>query len=445
MSIFLWMPLLVLGQANLPTRAELEKRKIKLQREIEQATHDLNATKKNKRVTYAQLQILRNKIALRNQLIDNTNQEIGYINSDIQTAYRDIRADQKDLDTLKVQYAKMVVYAYKNRSAYDFLNYIFSAKSFNEAIKRFEYLKQYRQFRLHQAASILQTQELLKMKIANMNAQRRTRATILSSQEVQRKSLVQERQEKDQVIHQLQGHEKELMASIRQKKRAQENLNRTISILIRREIEAARKKALAEASRTKALTLAREKARLALTKTTASSRPSKSEPTSVTPTGSTSGSTRSVNILESTPEALALSEGFENNRGKLPWPVATGEITDPYGIHRNAVFSHITQQNTGIDIQTVPDGPVRAVFKGEVINVYHIEYLNWVVLIRHGQYFTVYSNLLNPRVKKGDEVSTDQIIGNVATNEQTGASKVHFEIYKGDAPVNPELWLKSRY
>jgi murein hydrolase activator len=432
-------PVILRAQNNTtPTRAELEKRKQELQNELQEANEALQSVQQNRKLTVRQVQLLQNKLNIRNKLIENTNDEISLINGDINRAYHDISTLENDLDTLKVQYAKQVVYAYKTRSSYDYLNFILSANSFNDAIKRFEYLKQYRDYRKHQASSIVETENLLKEKIAYLSSQKTDRREALTGEIKQRQILEQERQEKNNIVESLKGREKELMADIIEKRRAQQKLNATISILIRKEIEEARERAEAEskAAANKTNNTSNSPANNTITK---------NEPSSV-PANNTANNTSSAeSVLEFTPEDKLISQNFEGNKGKLPWPVAKGFISDPYGRHQHPVLEHVEVQNYGVNIDTDKGAEARAVFNGEVATVSFDQYNKWTIIIRHGQYFTVYSNLLKSLVKEGDQVSTKQPIGIVYTNSATDETYIHFFIYKGTDSVNPALWLSSSH
>lgn len=449
-------PLITAGQSQTPTREELEQHRMQLQKDIEQATRDLNATQKNRKQTLGELRLLQNKISLRNKLIDNINQEINYINGDINKANRDILSMQRDLDTLKVQYARLVIYAYQNHSAYDFLNFILSSNSFNDAIKRFEYLKQYREYRKHQASSIIETQGLLKKKIANLAGIKDKRNETLTAEEKQRGKLEDEKTQKDEVVKSLKGQEKGLTAEILRKKRENRELGIRIASVIRREIEDARKKAAVEAAakaKAAAAEAEREKA-LASANAAANKAPAAAPPPTAAPSANPPHPVvtaavkepppaRAANVLEATPAARALSENFEANRGKLPWPVAAGFILYHFGINTLPFGKNLTLDNPGIDIQTNKEATVKAIFSGQVTNV-NMLVGQWMVIIQHGQYFTVYAKLSKVSVQKGDKVATNQPIGEVYTDDATGAGDLHFEVYKNGTPVDPQQWLSNR-
>jgi septal ring factor EnvC (AmiA/AmiB activator) len=449
------LPLVTKGQAVSPTRAELEQQRTELQKEIEKATQDLSEVQRNKRRTITQLQVLENKVRLRNKLIANINQEINYINGDINKANKDIQNLQGELDTLRAQYAQLIVYAYKNRSTYDFLTFILSANSFNDAIKRFEYLKQYREYRENQASSIIKTQNELKEKVKNLAAMKVKRSSVLDSEKGQRNSIEQEKKEKDAMVSTLKGHESELLKGIKEKRKESQRLSVKIDAVIRREIEEAQRKA-AEAARQRALAEARARAEaeakkdLAAKEAAGANNAPAAKPEATPPppartpdvAAAEPAKTRPTNVLEATPAALALSESFESNRGKLPWPVSKAIITSTFGIHKHPVLDKVTVDNDGVTMQTEQGAQVHAVFAGEVAGVFPFSN-KWTVIIRHGQYFTVYSNLKDVSVQRGQQVSTMQSIGTVYTDSSTGESDLEFKVYKSTTPVDPQLWLRS--
>lgn len=473
-----FIPLLILVLALAPgmlhaqnqSREELERRKRELQKEMEDAQNMLKETKKSSRENLGQLRALRNKIDVRTRMIRNINEEITFINGDINTALRDVKTLQRDLDTLKEQYAQLVVAAYKNRSSYAFLNFIFSAKSFNDAVKRYKYLQQYRDFRRRQADNIIETQEQLRVKVKNLQDQREKRSTALTTEQAERETLEKDRKEKDEVISKLKGREKELAQDIAQKQRDQKKVQDLIRAVIRKEIEAARKKAEAEElarkkaieaekkrkeeERQRALAAAREAAKAAAAQnaannnnnTAANNKPETPPPPPETkpepPAPAPEKPTRVYNVLEATPEAAALSENFESNRGKLPWPVETGSIIGYFGIQKNPDIK-ITEENDGMIFATRKGGNVKAVFSGQVRSVFAIPGGGYAITIKHGQYFTNYVGLSGFSVKSGQSVTTGQVIGTARTNDEESAGVVEVQIYKVDKLQNANTWFRK--
>ncbi|TWF44248.1 septal ring factor EnvC (AmiA/AmiB activator) [Chitinophaga polysaccharea] len=466
--LMLWLvPATLAAQNNgqQQSREELERRKRELQKEIDDANEQLKETKKSTRESLGQLRALRDKITLRSRLINNINEEINFINGDINTALRDVKTLQKDLDTLKAQYAQLVVYAYKNRSSYDMMNFVFSAQSFNDAVKRFQYLKQYREYRRRQADNIVTTQEQLNHKIQNLENQRIKRSDVLKTEQDQRATLEEDKKEKDEVLSKLKGREKELVADINQRNKDAQKVQAAIRAVIRREIEEARRKAIEEeAARRKAAEekrrrdeearkaalAAAEKAKADAAAANNANKPAaeKPAPTPVKPPEPTPEPAKPVarteNVLEATPEALALSESFEANRGKLPWPVDAGNIIEHFGIHQHAVMEHIQVPSDGIVIATNKGGAVKSIFDGEVKSVVVMPGSGYVIIIRHGQYFTTYVRLQTTRVKKGDMVKTGQVIGTASTNDIENTGEVELQIWKGINKQNPEQWIRRR-
>lgn len=464
------LPALLHAQAPTQSREELEKRKRELQREIDEANQALKETKKSTRESLSQLRALKEKISLRSRLINSINEEINFINGDINTAYRDIKTLEKDLDTLKSQYAQLVVYAYKNRSTYDMLNFIFSAQTFNDAIKRYQYLKQYRDYRRRQADNILSTQVLLNKKIESLREQKEKRSGTLKTEQDQRNILEADKKEKDEVLTGLKGREKELVQDINKNKKDAQKVQAAIQAVIRREIELERRKAeeeaLArrkaaeekkrreEAARKAAAAAAAAKAKEAAannnnsTAKTPEPKPAapepKPEPVKAPPPADDDKPVRTENVLEATPEALALSESFESNRGKLPWPVASGNIIGHFGRQQHAVMERITVENDGVIIGTGKGAAVKAIFTGEVRKVAVIPGGGSLIIIRHGQYFTNYVRLQSVSVKSGDKVVTGQVIGTAGTNELENLGEVELQIYKGVVRQNPESWIRRK-
>lgn len=464
--LVMWLVPAVLSAQNnnQQSREELEHRKRELQKEIDEANDALRETKKSTKESLGQLRALRDKITLRSRLINNINEEINFINGDINTAVRDVKTLQKDLDTLKAQYAQLVIYAYKNRSSYDMLNFVFSAENFNDAIKRFQYLKQYREYRRRQAENILETQSLLNKKIESLQGQRNKRSDALKTEQEQRATLEADKKEKDEVLNKLKGREKELIADINKQKKDAQKVQLAIKAVIRREIEEARRKAaeeeaarrrIAEEKRKreeearKAAIAAANAAKAANANNANSSannpppppvaaeKPKEEEPAATPPP-------RREHVLEATPEALALSENFEANRGKLPWPVDAGTIIGEFGLHKHAVVDKISVENDGIILGTAKGARVKAIFDGEVRAVVVVPGSGYVVLVMHGQYFSNYIRLQSVAVKKGDKVKTGQTIGTASTNEIENLGEVELQIFKGAAKQNPALWLRRK-
>ncbi|MEO6917002.1 MAG: peptidoglycan DD-metalloendopeptidase family protein, partial [Chitinophagaceae bacterium] len=407
------------------TRADLEKQRAAIQREIDEVKQSLDQTKKNKKETLGQLSLIQKKLYLRQSEISNINQQMLLIQGDILQSYRDVDKLTKELDTLKSQYAKSVAYAYKNRSNYDFLNFIFSAADFNDALKRVAYLRSYRSYREQQAMNISSTQKLLKNKISGLSVNKSKKSEVLVEETKQKQVLEVEKKEKDAVVSKLKSREKELASEMAVKRKQDQKLASSLAAAIRRardEAAAAAKKKAAEdvASRPKV---------------PASSRPNTSAP-SVAP-----ASPKNSSVFDADPESRALSADFEKNKRSLPWPVESGRISMHFGRQRVEGLGSLEYDNQGITIETEAGKVVKAVFEGEVSYIFNVGDVQ-AVTVKHGKYFTTYSNLSSASVSKNQNIKRGQTIGRVA-EKADGQGELEFLISdeKGK-PLNPESWLR---
>jgi septal ring factor EnvC (AmiA/AmiB activator) len=314
---------------------------------------------------------------------------------------------------LKKYYAQMLYFAYKNQSAYSRLTFIFSATDFNQAYKRMKYMQQLSAYRLHQRDLIQQTQADLSTKKKDLQGVKTDKLQLLTKQEREKANLDKEKKEQVVMVKNLSKTEKKLKANLADKQRAAAKLDRMIEDVIRKEIEAAK----AAAKKRSSSTLTADAKKTNITSTSA--------------------------VLAMTPEAMKLSNDFENNRGKLPWPVEQGYISSSYGKHAHPIWKEVVVNNSGIDINSQRDAKVRAIFSGRVTKVILIVN-KYAVIIQHGEYFTVYSNLKEVSVKSDDLVKTKQVIGKVETDEDDGKSEVHLEVWKGSNKMDPEGWIASR-
>lgn len=395
---------------------ELKKKQAEIQREIDDLRRTLNDTRKNKKANLGQLAMVQKKLRLREQAIGNINQQISVIENTIHQSNSEIERLRNELDTLKAQYEKSIIYAYKNRSNYDFLNFIFSAASFNDALKRIEYLKSYRNYREEQADNIKKTQVVLQQKISSLRATREEKDKVLEKQLKEKQVLAQEKKEKDEIVNKIKAREKEINKELVAKQKADAKLKSAIKSAINREIEAARKKAAADA------------------KASASA----DKPADA---GTKKETKKSASVFESTPEGLAMTGNFEKNKGRLPWPIEKGNIKIHFGTYAIA-DTKIRGNNPGLTMETEPGAVVKAVFEGEVSRIFDIEG-NWTVLVRHGKYFTVYSNLSAVSVQKGQNITTGQMVGRAALNDD-GNGEIEFLLMVENKNLDPESWIRKK-
>lgn len=464
------------------SRSELEQRRKSILESLKASQSQLEATKSDRKANMSQLKALQAKINTREKLIANINQEIEHLNKNIQNSNQEVEALKKNLQLQKLRYAQSIRYAYTNRSNYNTLTFIFSAQDFNEALRRLKYLKKYRDFRKNQVSTIKNTQTQLVQKIGSLNETKNSKGQLLNTEQQQNSSLLAEKTETSKIVDELKGREKELAVDIENKKKTTRRLDNAISEAIRKEIEIARKKAEEEA-RKKRLEEERKAAALAAakqakendanvygtgpnkvtlagsakydlpnnpsttntstTKNNTSKKPEESNFKPVATTVNNNAATHSNKnnyVPVTTPEVSALSKEFEANRGRLPWPVSSGVIVDPFGKHKHAIASRVEIENNGIDIQTQQGGKARAVFEGKVTTVMGLQGIGQTVIINHGAYFTVYSGLKDVQVKVGETVDTKQILGTVNNNED-GAPVMNFQVWKGANKMNPSSWI----
>ncbi|MEO8720475.1 MAG: peptidoglycan DD-metalloendopeptidase family protein [Ginsengibacter sp.] len=404
----------------------LQKQREQLRKEIAATEKALIETQKTTKVNVGQLSLINKKLDLQGNVITNLSGEIQKLTDNIYLSQLEINKIKRVLDTLKVEYAKSMVYAYKNRSNYDFLNFIFSASNFNDAIKRIAYLKSYRTYREMQSENILKTQAMLEDKIVKLSSAKQDKAVVLNEKDKELNKLEKQKIEKADIVNQLKGKQKELSAQVKAKRKQDAKIKNAITAMIRREIALAK----AEAAR-------KEKARLDALKKAKADDPSKvsdnvaakpSKPAAATPVGS---------VLVSSEADRALNASFEKNRGSLPWPV-DGFVIYHYGT--NQLPGGIDYYEQGVNIGTKIGESVKAVFEGEVTLVSYIGDQQ-TVFIKHGKYFTVYSNLASASVQHGDKVRTGQVIGRAGVNDE-GQGAVEFILMKESDFVNPQTWLR---
>ena len=414
----------------------LEKQREQLRREISETEKSLAETRKTAKVNIGQLSLINKKMDLQGRVIDNINGEIKNLNNNIYSSQLEINKMKRVLDTLKQEYAKSMVYAYKNRSSYDFLSFIFSANNFNDAIKRIAYLKSYRSYRENQADNILKTQAILEDKIQVLSGTKKKKSIVLDEHGKELTQLEKQQQEKASIVDKLKGRQKELTAQVNAKRKQDAKLRNAISAMIKREIALAKAEA---AKKEKARLDALKKAEAAKKaeesnnpdKNIVAAKPEAEKPAKAAPKPANNS------VLVSSDADKALNASFKANKGSLPWPV-NGFVISHYGA--NQFPGGIDYNNPGVSIGVKVGESVKAVFQGEVTLVSYIEDKQ-AVFIKHGEYFTVYSNLGSVSVQRGDKVSTGQVIGKAAANDE-GQGQVDFILMQESDNVNPESWLR---
>ncbi|HEX3166284.1 MAG TPA: peptidoglycan DD-metalloendopeptidase family protein [Chitinophagaceae bacterium] len=412
--------------AQTEDKTQLEKERQEIQKEIKEIQGEYDKLKGKTKQIVGQYNLIDRKIKLQNKYISNISKELRMIDDDIYLSNVEIYRLSKLLDTLRAQYSRSVVYAYKNRSNYDFLNFIFSAGSFNDAIKRITYLRSYRAYREQQVNTIKETQALIAKRKQDQLSKKKQKDDVLENQTEQARALEGQKKEKDVVLNQLKSQEKDLQKQLTAKKKKDRDLQNAITSIINREIAAARAAAKKKAD---------EEAIKNPKPVTTDPNVSKNTTTNAKP------NIIRESVVFNTEADLKLNIDFEKNRMKLPWPVDQGTVCIHYGPYQIG-DTKLKGDNPGITICTPqPGNNVKSVFDGEVARVFYVGDSK-SVMIRHGKYFTVYSNLSSVTVERGANVSTGQSIGKVGVDEETGeGGKLEFLLMVENKKLNPEQWL----
>ena len=405
-------------------RAELEQRRQELLQQIEAKNQALGKTKKEKSAALIQLELLQDQIETREALINTLHEAVSETDKIIDRTEGVIISLNEDRERLRVEYGAMLRRAYKMKLPNNGFIYMLSASNFEESYKKWQYFRQYDKFRKRQARLIMETQQALEAKNDFLIQQKKEKENLLGVNEKQKGIIIFEKKEKDVLVKGLKSAENRLASELKSAQKQSARLNAAIENLISIELESRRR--LAEERRRKVLA--------------ESERLKKDRPKDEKKSASSNESAQSLKleVLTESNENLALSSDFRSNKGKLP-PPAIGTIVRDFG--KQKVLDKVTSVNNGIDIRTVAGAEVRAVFGGTVSVVSSIAGLGTVVLIQHGNYYTVYSNLSNVSIQKGQTVSPRQTIGRAAINTVTNEPEVHFEIWLERTQLNPSVWI----
>lgn len=413
--------LLALLTCHAQSSAELKKQRERLNREIEQLNQSLQHTSSDRSLSLKQVNALNAQLRLREQKISTINSEIRLINNQIASHNKTIQNLRNQLAKLRKDYESMILFAFRNRNAYNKMMFIFASKDFNQAFKRVKYLQQFNESRKERAKEIEDTQQEIALKVAQLEASKKEQAGLLVEQQEERKKISAEQGRQSQVLTALTQQEEQFKQQLQKKQQEDARLARAIQTAIRREIEEQRR--LEEEARRAAIALEAERSGRTIKEVEAENPVTRKSDTEV---------------LAATPAAAKLSADFAGNRGRLPWPVAQGIITQGFG--RHTYGRNVTVNNTGINIRTSNGAPVKAIFSGTVLTVVNPQG-NYAVVISHGKYFTIYQNLRNSLVQKGQKVEGGQVLGEALIDPDDGTSEVHFELWEGAAPINPQPWL----
>ncbi len=381
-------------------KMELESEKARLQKEISAANELLSKTRKDRDLTQGELRALEKKLKAREALIRNVQAQVRESESEIMRLERDIADKDREIDQMMQEYAGMLRQAQQRGSTEQALRFILGAENLSMAIKRMNYLRQYSEFRKEKVEEIRLYQEAQNKRVASIEVERNLQKELLGQELRQKQLLAQERALQAKALGALKKKEGQIASGIGKKRQELAKLERQIAAIIKEEL---RKQRDAAAGQT--------------------------------------GAKDVGGGYALTPEAAALAKDFAANRGKLPWPVERAVVVQTFGENAVPGAAGVTIKNPGIDIGTPAKSTVRAVFQGEIASVVNVPGAGKVVLIRHGNYFTVYSNLAEVFVAKGAKVNTKEAIGRVMEDSETGASVMHFELWMNTLNQDPRPWL----
>jgi murein hydrolase activator len=432
-----------MAQDNL-SREDLQKETQAIRKELDELNLLLEQTKKNKKNSLGQLAVIQSKIAKREALIKGIAKQVKLLDDAIYTNQLDVQKLNKDLDTLKTKYEKSIVFAYKSRSGYEYLNFLFSANSFNDAVKRITYLKSYRQNREAQAQSIDLSQKDLNVKITQLGSNKKDRLKTLTIQSDQLKVLVDDRKEQDKIVNQLKNKEQEISAQVRQKDAQRRKMQSALLTIIKRETLEAERKEKERLAKAKAATDAAKATAKTEAPASAKSNSNTKSKKEINADGGLTSTTdnRPYSALETTEEGREASISFENNKGTLPWPVDKGNVYIHFGVE-NIPGTKLNRKSDGIELALPKGTSVKSLANGIVKYTGDING-DLTVFVQHGKYFSTYTHLSSINVNVGQEVKAGTLLGKSGINlDGEGALLLMISNEKGNF-LDPENWLKNR-
>lgn len=417
---------LMLGVGFSQTRAELEKKREKINREIAELQKTLKETTTEKILTQKQVSALSSQINLRQEKITTISSELSLINRQINANTNAVDKLKAELEKMRNDYEKMIMFAFRNRNAYNKLMFIFASKDFNQGFRRVKYLQQFNDSRKLKASEIEETKKQIEQKIAQLQADRNKHTQLLNEQEQEKKTIAQQRAVFSNELSSLITTERGVKRDISQKQKEERRLKSAIQAIIKREIEAERRR--------------QEAARRAAE--AAAARSAKKNDTKVDEKATNKSTSRKSDseVLRATPEAARLSADFRSNRGRLPWPVSNAKILQSFGTDKTG--RNVSVSHESLKLQTASGATVKAVFSGTVTSTLTLNGLK-VIIISHGEFFSVYSNLASFSVSKGQKVSAGQAIGTVANDPDLDTPVLDFQVWQGQIPMNPQSWLAN--
>jgi septal ring factor EnvC (AmiA/AmiB activator) len=409
---------------------KLRKEQERLEKNINNTKSLLNKAKSSTQASLNELKLIDNQVKSREELLLNFDNQIRGAELKIEQKDQQIIDLEKKLKKLKEQYKKLIIYAYKHRSREGKMMYIFSASTYFEALKRNKYLEKIAEIQKKQKLIILQHQGLITNEKKSLETEKERKIRVAEEKRKEKEAMLKDKVIQLKTLNKLKGEESVLMANLKKEENKKAILKQKIKEAIDAEIAAAEKARKEKERKEKKAEEAKNAKKTSSSGSSTTTTPKEVEKKTVT--------------ISETKE-LALNKGFENNKGRLLWPVASGSITEGYGKHAHPTLPNVTTNNNGIDISAPKSAQVRAVYEGEVTSVLSIPGAGKVVIIKHGNYRTVYSNLQESYVSVGSKVNTKQSIGSLLAIEGESLSVAHFEIHLVEEGqvirINPSLWI----
>lgn len=383
------------SQSTSARQKALEEQKKRLQQEIKQINTILFSNIRKEKSVISKVEDLDLKISVRSQIVKVNNQQANLLTRQINVNQRDITNLRSELKNLKKDYANMIVKSYKSKSSQNRLMFLFSSADFLQAYKRIQYMKQYANFRKKQGEEISEKTQTIQNLNKTLLDQKSIKEALVAENKIVQTTLMKERKFQQNLIRSIKSKSRSLTSEIKQKQRQSAAIDKEIERLIREAIAASNKLA----------------------------------------------GKASKNVFALTPEAKLLAKNFVANKGKLPWPVEKGVVTQRFGTQPHPLVKTTMIKSNGVTIATSPKSKARAVFDGEVMAILSFKGSNPAVLIKHGNFITTYKNIAKVYVRKGQKVKSKQSIGEIFTHPQSGKTTLQFSVFNELKPQNPKNWI----
>lgn len=429
------------------SKKDLQKQRDDINGKIEQTKKMIRDSERQQKSTIRQVQLLNEQLAFREQLIGNLNNDIHTIDGEIKRKNHYIGEMESQVGQMKQEYGRMIYNAFRQRTSYDKLMYIFASADFHQAYKRLKMTQRYADARKKQAFMILGKQEEIKSSVDELERDKTSKAQLADAKERERLEVEADKTEQQQRLQSLKKEESKLRKQQDKQKADRDKLTARIQSVIAEEIRKENEKKMAEEKKAAAALAAKEAAaKKASTSTATTGTTATTTAKSTTAAAPAAETAKKTTAMALAPETVLLNKDFEKNKGGLPWPVSAGVITSHFGTHAHPSLAQVTINNKGVDFTTDKNASALAVFSGKVTSIFNIPGAGQNVIVTHGSYKTVYSGLETVSVKIGDAVAAKQKLGTIMYDGEDYT--LHFEVWKvgaeAGAAQNPELWIKKR-